>query len=341
MRKILFFVAACIFCASCDQEKANKDQLTIDSLKTVNKQLKQGYDDLLADINEVNIGFQRIAQAEERINTTSLQLNGETKAAAPTQDIRENMEFIIQTLEDNKAKIAALESKLNDSEYSSKQLLTMVNTLKQQMEDKQHEVQSLKNELQQKNVQIGKMGDKIDQLAEENKNVKDENEKVKQENVDVKNENQAVKVENEKVKQENETVKNENQTVKEENKNIKDENEKVKKENQEKEQVLQNQDVQINTAYYVFGTKKELKEHNILAEGEILSKANFDKGYFTKIDIRNTTTIKLYSKSANLLSKHPAGSYTMLKDPAGELTLKINSPAEFWSLTKYLVIRVK
>ena len=320
MRKILFFAVACLLCASCDQEKVSKEQLTIDSLKTVNKQLKQGYDDLLADINEVNIGFQRIAQAEERINTTSLQLNGETKNAAPTQDIKENMAFIIQTLEDNKAKIAALESKLSDSEYSSKQLLTMVNTLKQQMEDKQHEVQSLKNELQQKNVQIGKMGDKIDQLAEENKVVKDENEKVKQEN---------------------ETVKSENKTVKEENQTIKDENEKVKKENQEKETVLQNQDAQINTAYYVFGTKKELKEHKILADGEILSKANFDKGYFTKIDIRNTTTIKLYSKSANLLSKHPAGSYTMLKDPAGELTLKINSPADFWSLTKYLVIRVK
>jgi septal ring factor EnvC (AmiA/AmiB activator) len=185
------------------------------------------------------------------------------------------------------------------------------------------------------------MGTQIDNLVKENTSVKNENTQIKEENEAVKTENQSVKDENQKVKQENESVKSENEAVKSENQSIKDENEKVKKDNQEKEAILANQDAQINTAYYVFGTKKELKERNILSNGEILTKSNFDKNYFTKIDIRNTTTIRLFSKRAEVLSKHPAGSYALLKDSAGDITLKISSPADFWSLTKFLVVKVK
>jgi hypothetical protein len=102
-----------------------------------------------------------------------------------------------------------------------------------------------------------------------------------------------------------------------------------------------NQDAQINTAYYVFGTKSELKQRNILSNGEILTNANFDRNYFTKIDIRNINTIPLHSKSAKILSKHPSNAYSLLKDSKGEYTLKIINPTDFWNLTKYLVILVK
>ena len=331
----------CVVFAGCQQEKNNKDKETIDSLTNANAQLKHGYEDLLSDINEINAGFQQMAQTEERISSISFDENGETKSDVPVQAIKENMEFIVQLLENNKNKIALLESKLNDASYSSGQLQTMIDALKQQMEDKQNEILTLKNQLQEKNIQIGKMGDQIDKLVVENRNVKTENTQIKQENEAVKTENQQVKDENEKVKQENEEVKTENQNVKEENVTIKEENEKVKKENEEKETILSNQDAQLNTAFYVFGTKKELKERKILSDGEILKKADFDKQYFTKIDIRNTTTIKLYSKTANMLSNHPADSYSLLKDATGDITLKINNPSSFWSLTKYLVIRVK
>lgn len=322
-------------------EKNSKEQKAIDSLTIANEQLKHGYEDLLSDINDINAGFQQMSDTEERINSISFDEKGETKSNVPTQNIKENMEFIVQLLEDNKKKIALLESKLTDATYSSEQLQTMVNSLKQQMEEKQQEIISLKNQLVEKNIQIGKMGTQIDNLVKENTSVKNENTQIKQENDSVKSENRSVKDENQKVKQENETVKSENEAVKSENQAVKTENEKVKKENQEKEAILANQDAQINTAYYVFGTKKELKERNILSNGEILTKSNFDKGYFTKIDIRNTTTIRLASKRAEVLSKHPAGSYSLLKDATGDITLKVISPSDFWSLTKYLVVKVK
>lgn len=334
MKKILFLVFTSVLFASCNQERTAHERETIDSLKSANEMLKHGYEDLLSDINDINQGIQQLSDTEERINNISFDESGEVRSDAPTKNINENLAFIAQLLEENQKKIASLEKKLSDANYSSGQLQTMVNSLKQQMQEKQQEILSLKNQLIEKNIQIGKMGSQIDNLVKENTDVKNENTQIRQENEEVKSENQAVKEENEQVKQENEAVRSENQAVK-------DENERVLKENQEKSTILENQDKQINTAYYVFGTKKELKAHNILSDGEILSKSNFDKSYFTTIDIREVTNIRLESKSANILSKHPEGSYTFLKDSSGNITLKINSPADFWSLTKYLVVRVK
>ena len=111
-------------------------------------------------------------------------------------------------------------------------------------------------------------------------------------------------------------------------------------EGQQKSQVISSQDKQLNTAWYVFGTKKELKEQNIIEDGQVLT-ASFNKNYFTKIDIRESTEIKLYSSSAKLLTAHPASSYTLTRDANKQYVLRITNPEIFWSTSKYLVIQVK
>lgn len=68
---------------------------------------------------------------------------------------------------------------------------------------------------------------------------------------------------------------------------------------------------------------------------------DFNKDYFTEIDIRTTKTIELYSKSAKILTSHPDGSYTLEKNSKGEYVLSITNAKYFWSLSKYLVIQVK
>lgn len=102
-----------------------------------------------------------------------------------------------------------------------------------------------------------------------------------------------------------------------------------------------NQDAEINTAWYVFGTKSELKEQNILVKGDVLTTDNYNKDYFTKIDVRTTKEIKLYSKRAELLTSHPAGSYRLEKDEKGQYMLTVIDIQKFWSISKYLVILVK
>ena len=118
-------------------------------------------------------------------------------------------------------------------------------------------------------------------------------------------------------------------------------------ENEAKAQTVAAQDKALNAAWFVFGTKKELKDQRILTnagvfrKGDVMQDEAMNKDYFTQIDIRTTKEIKLYSKSADLLTTHPAGTYVLEEDGKGQLTLKITNPERFWSVSKYLVIQVK
>ena len=114
----------------------------------------------------------------------------------------------------------------------------------------------------------------------------------------------------------------------------------LKGESQQKSNTINTQDKQLHTAWFVFGTKKELKEQGILDGGKVLQ-GNFNKNYFTKIDIRVEKEIKLYSKSAKLLTMHPSSSYTLARDSKNQYVLRINNPQIFWSTSRYLVIQVK
>ena len=107
------------------------------------------------------------------------------------------------------------------------------------------------------------------------------------------------------------------------------------------QEVIEQQVVQLNTAWYVYGTAKELKEQNILRGGKVLSSTDFNKDYFTEIDIRVDRVFPLYSKRAELLTTHPEGSYEFTKGEDKELTLHVIDFEQFWSVSRYMVIRVR
>ena len=112
-----------------------------------------------------------------------------------------------------------------------------------------------------------------------------------------------------------------------------------------KETRIKEQDETIHTAWYVFGTRKELKEQKIITSDGFFSpqrvlQSDFNKNYFVRIDARNTKSIPLYSTRAKILTSHPKSSYTLEKEN-DNFVLLIVDPAEFWSVSKYLVIEVE
>ena len=114
----------------------------------------------------------------------------------------------------------------------------------------------------------------------------------------------------------------------------------LREETTQKSQTISTQDKQLNTAWFVYGTKSELKEQKILQDGKVLQ-SNFNREYFTKIDIRVDKENRLYSRSAKLLTSHPASSYTLEQDAQKQYVLRIQNPQLFWSTSKYLVVLVK
>jgi chromosome segregation ATPase len=116
-------------------------------------------------------------------------------------------------------------------------------------------------------------------------------------------------------------------------------------ENKEKQRVIEAKTAELNTAYYVIGTLKELKDKNIIKKEGFLGTAKdvnseIDKSLMTKVDITTVTSIPIMKKKATVISSHPASSYKIEGEKSAD-NLVILNQAEFWSLSKVLVISVK
>ncbi len=116
---------------------------------------------------------------------------------------------------------------------------------------------------------------------------------------------------------------------------------------QEVEQEVEAKTEKLNTAFYAIGTAKELKEKGVTTkEGGFIGlgkstkvKDDFNKEYFTKIDVTQTTSITIGGKKAKVLSSHPSSSYKLVGEKVIE-KLEILNAEEFWGASKYLVIQI-
>ncbi len=118
-------------------------------------------------------------------------------------------------------------------------------------------------------------------------------------------------------------------------------------ENKAKQQAIEEKTAALNTAYYVVGTTKELKEKKIIdksggfigiGRAKNVSK-DFDKTYFTKVDITTLNEIPINKKSAKLLSNHPTSSYKLEGNGKKSVDKRvILNYSDFWSQSKFLVI---
>ncbi len=107
---------------------------------------------------------------------------------------------------------------------------------------------------------------------------------------------------------------------------------------------------EMNKAFVVSGTYKDLKEMGLLTkEGgllglgkkESLQENTLNDNLFTRIDITKTRTIPVNSKSAKLVTEHPASSYELIKDDDNIIAyIEIKDPSSFWKISKYAVVEV-
>lgn len=123
----------------------------------------------------------------------------------------------------------------------------------------------------------------------------------------------------------------------------------LKDENAEKEHTINTKVEQLNTAYYVSGTFKQLEENEVLSkEGGFLGlgrtevlKENFNKQNFSQIDIRQTLSFPIEGEEIELVTNHPSGSYHLEKGETEKVNLIVSDPDKFWESSKYLVMVVK
>jgi len=114
--------------------------------------------------------------------------------------------------------------------------------------------------------------------------------------------------------------------------------------------VVEEKDAELNKAWFVFGTTKELKEQGVVTKeggfiglGKIVKmREDFNQEYFTQIDITKTKEIPLGAKKVKILTTHPAGSYKLVNSADEKVEkLQITNPDKFWSVSKYLCMIVE
>lgn len=110
--------------------------------------------------------------------------------------------------------------------------------------------------------------------------------------------------------------------------------------------ILQNLDNtvnKLNTRYYIVESKSELKSKGLVESGLFkgkkvsLDEKSLNK-YFSKIDLRNVDAIPLKGKKCEILTPHPASSYSIDENFTA---LTITSKDAFWSQSNCLVVCTK
>ena len=272
-----------VLAVGCNQKKSSLDSLQNielnDSLKNIILERDNQINDMMATMNEIQDGFNEINEAESRVNL--IKGNERINKSRP---IKEDIRFIADRMQQNRALIKKLQDQLKNSNFRGSEMKKVISNMLKQLDEKDQQLQQLRAELEAKNIHIAELDETIEGL-----------------NTNVSN---------------------------------------LQTENAQKAETINSQDVQLNTAWYVYGTKKELKDQRILVDGKVLQ-SSFNKNYFMKIDIRVTKEIKLYSKSVKLLTTHPSGSYQLVTDENKQYVLQITTPQLFWSTSKYLVVLVK
>ena len=117
----------------------------------------------------------------------------------------------------------------------------------------------------------------------------------------------------------------------------------------DQQQVIEKKTNDLNTAYYIVGTKQQLEAKKIISKqggfiglGKVPELAtNVNKNELIKIDITKQTTISINQNKLRMLTTHPDGSYKIdqTKDKITDIT--ITDPEAFWSESKVLVAEVK
>ena len=118
----------------------------------------------------------------------------------------------------------------------------------------------------------------------------------------------------------------------------------------QRDEKITNQTNEMNKGFIASGTYKTLKAKGLLTkEGGFLGLGKKEsmvnklaQDAFTQVNITEVKSIPVNSKSAKLITYHPASSYELVRDKDKKITsITIINPDEFWKVSKYAVVEIK
>lgn len=276
----ILFIGSCSHNKYADENERLRAQC--DSLSNLASQSGEEYQDIMQYITTLEVSMDSIAECESMLTITSEEKN------LTREKLRERVNTFGNVLRRQKEKISVLEDSLKSARGASSHLLSIVTSLRAQLDAKDRELAELTANLNNSKKTISELQTSFKRVAEANTELSQKNEVL--------------------------------------------------------ETVVETQNNAINTGYILIATKKELREQGILEKAKFLKKSNviyssFNSADFKTVDIRTFSGTTIYGKKPKLLTAAPSSSYTIEKINKNEWEFRILSPADFWSISNYLVIQ--
>jgi len=156
MKKLVIACLAVLSLAACNQGKTNGEPQLNDSLQQIIQQRDNQLNDMMATMNEIQDGFRQINEAENHVNIAK---DGE--GANKSEQIKENIKFITQRMEENRALLKKLRAQLEKSTFKGAELKKTVDRLMKQLDEKDQQLQQLRAELDAKDIHISELDERI------------------------------------------------------------------------------------------------------------------------------------------------------------------------------------
>ncbi len=260
----------------------------------------------------------------------SLKNEAEVKDSSIVEFLNDFNEILakLDTIKEVERMVTVQSARGREMNYRQKKMiLEDIALLNQLIKENKNQIASLQKKLNNANYKIGNLNSTIAELERMVSNLEKQ--------VDFKD-TEIVELAKEVEKlTKNITVLNEKITV-------------IESESALKTNTIEKQTVELNKAYYAYGTVKELIDNGVVERtGGVIGigrlntmKEDFNREYFTKVDIREFDFIPLMVKKAEVVSVHSAGSFHISGEKTAD-TLFIDNKTEFWKASKFLVIITK
>lgn len=116
-----------------------------------------------------------------------------------------------------------------------------------------------------------------------------------------------------------------------------------------KSQVIESRENELNKAFFVSGTYRELLDKGIIErEGGFLGlgkgkdlKDDLNETWLLPLDQRLVQSLPIHAKKAHLITEHPGGSYQLVYENDQVAFIQIEDPSAFWKLSRYLVVETR
>lgn len=166
MKKTLFLALALVamVLASCNEGKIKQQQSTIDSLASVNNMTAEELQNYIDLVNSISQSIDYINAAEGAVQDAGREGSPQERREL----LKEKVSSLAETVQSQRDRIAQLESALKKGNGENSKLMSLINMMKAQLEEKEQMISQMRAELENKDADIEQLTSTVINISRHN-----------------------------------------------------------------------------------------------------------------------------------------------------------------------------